>query len=476
MGWFEPRCPVDAESKGWIEGRMAWLVDQFGWDRLLDAPVVLPTEEFFPGPYHGSEEDARRLLDRVAVYMDADPAHVDLQLYSGREPAGLNINVEGAESLGLHEEQQGKTKIRLEASQLREAGSAVATLAHELGHALLLGQRRVTPEEEDHEPLTDLLNVFLGLGIVAANAVLRSESYHAGNWEAWSVSGRGYLTARMFGYALALFAWLRGESNPAWSKSLRADVRKPFRDALRYLSKTGDSSITRRGELIPSKSHDRPACAFTCPACPSSTTDESRGEERKPGEPADLEEFKTETADDYFTRGTIHLKNDHLDHALADFSEAVRLAPDDAECYQQRALVYLRMNRPDEALADAEQAVRLDPDEIEFYHARGIAYVGVHQYGPAIEDLDCFICEERFARGVESYLVEAYFFRGLALAGLGQWRRAIADQTRAINLAPRFAEAYAARGLAYHRLGKNAKADADREKALRLSSPTADGE
>jgi hypothetical protein len=37
----------------------------------------------------------------------------------------------------------------------------VATVAHELGHARLLGEERVTGDRPDGEPLTDLATVYL---------------------------------------------------------------------------------------------------------------------------------------------------------------------------------------------------------------------------------------------------------------------------------------------------------------------------
>jgi hypothetical protein len=46
----------------------------------------------------------------------------------------------------------------------------VSTLAHELGHVLLLADGRISAQQQDHEPLTDLLTIFFGLGIFSANA------------------------------------------------------------------------------------------------------------------------------------------------------------------------------------------------------------------------------------------------------------------------------------------------------------------
>jgi hypothetical protein len=45
----------------------------------------------------------------------------------------------------------------------------------------------------------------------------------------------------MFGYALAVFTSLRGESQPRWARSLRGDPHAAFVSGLKYLRKTNDS-------------------------------------------------------------------------------------------------------------------------------------------------------------------------------------------------------------------------------------------
>jgi predicted nuclease of restriction endonuclease-like RecB superfamily len=87
FGWSRSKleCPVDAAMRQWIDGRWQWLEEQFGVERLRTCPVVLPRPEFFPGAYHGSDEDARRMLDQVCEFMGIDPAAVELSLYEDED-------------------------------------------------------------------------------------------------------------------------------------------------------------------------------------------------------------------------------------------------------------------------------------------------------------------------------------------------------------------------------------------------------
>ena len=93
----------------------------------------------------------------------------------------------------------------------------------------------------DGEPLTDMLTVYLGMGIFTANAVL--EHWHtAGDSPAslarWHTAEQGYLTEPMYGYALARYAVLRGEAKPAWAAYLDTNPRVSLKKSLRYLQTT----------------------------------------------------------------------------------------------------------------------------------------------------------------------------------------------------------------------------------------------
>ena len=115
----------------------------------------------------------------------------------------------------------------------------VATLAHELGHVHLRGDKRLTGNEPDHEPLTDLLTVFLGLGIFTANAVLQDRIYRMIDWQWWRIRRQGYLTAPFYGYALAWCARCRGDDPCPWRNFLRPDVRSVFDNTETYLKAIG---------------------------------------------------------------------------------------------------------------------------------------------------------------------------------------------------------------------------------------------
>jgi len=132
--------------------------------------------------------------------------------------------------------------IHLETSQLTEPMTLVGTIAHELAHLRLLGERRIDDDVFDNELLTDLTVVFHGMGIFLANAPRAWESDFT-TWPGTEANRPEYMTQAMFGYALALAAWFRNERKPPWAKHLQMDARASFKQGLRYLWKISDSEF-----------------------------------------------------------------------------------------------------------------------------------------------------------------------------------------------------------------------------------------
>jgi hypothetical protein len=219
---------------------MQWLLEEFGRETFREITVVLPTDEYFPDEYLGEEEDAEALVERVCGYMRVNRDRLEMEFFKDehRELQRGGCFVEGSSDgpSGHYKKRRDKFVISLESSQLSDPTSLVATLAHELGHVRLLGEGRIHGGYEDHEPLTDLLTVFFGLGVFTANSAFRFTQ----SSQAWSVESRGYLTEEMFGYALAVFALMRGEQSPAWAQFLEGSVKTYFKRSLKYLEKTGE--------------------------------------------------------------------------------------------------------------------------------------------------------------------------------------------------------------------------------------------
>jgi hypothetical protein len=222
---------------------MAWFREQFGAD-YLRRPIVTPTGEFFPGPQDGSTQAIRTIIDQVCGYVDVDPDVLTIECYGDNAErdlaaaAGLALRSRGA--AGHYRRVDGKAVVGIDRTLGATPDRLIATVAHELGHVRLLGENRVTADRPDHEPLTDLLTIYLGLGIFTANARFDFRQDNTSR----STSNLGYLTEPMFGYGLACHAWLRNEPRPSWFSYVDTNPRSYAKRGLRYLA-----TIAKPGEL-----------------------------------------------------------------------------------------------------------------------------------------------------------------------------------------------------------------------------------
>jgi hypothetical protein len=238
VGWVRAKCPVRAVEQAWIERNLDWLAGEFG-DARLRGPVLLPTEEHFPGPYAGSAGDVQALVHHLCRHLGVDPGRVEVEHEApDADPdlaAHVPVSTAWKGAAGHYRERGGRAVVTVRADVAERPMALVATVAHELGHVLLLGDGRIEPDRDDHEPLTDLLTVFFGLGVFAANAAFDYSRVVRGEYVHTSRSRLGYLTEPMFGYALARYAWLRGEADPAWARYVEPNPRSFLKRGLRYL-------------------------------------------------------------------------------------------------------------------------------------------------------------------------------------------------------------------------------------------------
>ena len=236
ISWLFPRPPLDIVEKAWTETRMLWLAEQFGIARMIGTPVVMPADEFLEASFDGSKEAAERLLERVCTHLQVDPKQIELQI---GEAQHCSSNSPGA----IADAKRAGT-VRVDQHELHDQEGLVANMARDIAQVMLSPAARSIPSQREIAWLTDLLPVFLGLGVFVANSAVRESSLQNQNSCGCSSRRRDFLPARMVGYAMALFAAVRGDAYPGWKASLRLDALTTYTGGLRYLRRTSDSIFT----------------------------------------------------------------------------------------------------------------------------------------------------------------------------------------------------------------------------------------
>lgn len=180
-------------------------------------------------------------------------------------------------------------------------------------------------------------------------------------------------------------------------------------------------------------------------------------------------------ADLYGRRGLAHLSTGqtdfafgrgsnapaHIDAALADLDEAIRLAPKDVGWWNFHGWARLQQRDYDKAAEDYTKAIELDPKSTAAYQGRGTAWRAKKEYDKAIEDYTQ-------ALKLEPKQPHLLISRGIAWSEKGESDKAIKDYTEAIESAPGLAMAFNNRGNAWRAKKEYDKAIADYTEAIRL--------
>ena len=206
-----------------------------------------------------------------------------------------------------------------------------------------------------------------------------------------------------------------------------------------------------------------------------------------------------QTAEEFARRGNAKAAQQAFPAAIADLSEAIRLAPDNAGYYSDRAQAYGRSGQPGKARADLEKALELDPDDGELLLKRGYLRLGANDKEGALADaeaaakaihsasldaaelaflfeklghpqravslLDDVIALHHADSRLGNLLNGRCWARALANAGLD---KALSDCKKAIRRDGARAAYLDSRALVYFRMGDLGKALADYDAALKL--------
>ena len=165
----------------------------------------------------------------------------------------------------------------------------------------------------------------------------------------------------------------------------------------------------------------------------------------------------------YRYRGEVRSEAGAFGQAIADFSEAIRLAPDDADAFAGRGWARFSMKEITDAIRDFDQAIRLSPGAANFYLERGHLHL-------VNGDLDASVRDLTEAINLNPGSASAHNNRGLALRKKGDLDGALRDYDEAIAINPAYALAYANRGYLEEGRGEKAPAIADLRQALLLDS------
>lgn len=207
------------EDRRWLLEQLRALVAARGAGPLATSLLVEPNPRFFPDRWGGGEASMRRLLLRLCAYAglpdltiavaiyDAEPARRGEVLGKPMARGGQELQVWLAGLVG------GELRVGVEATAMMDPVTLVASAARVVSHAYRVVHGLMPAGGDAYDPKIDLTTVYLGFGLLSADAALRFTTRNS----AGAVQSRrtplrlGTLPPQALCYLLAMQVHVRGE-------------------------------------------------------------------------------------------------------------------------------------------------------------------------------------------------------------------------------------------------------------------------
>ncbi len=90
-------------------------------------------------------------------------------------------------------------------------------------------------------------------------------------------------------------------------------------------------------------------------------------------------------------RGRYYLNRKNFKNAIADFSQAIKIKPQNSNIYVNRGLAYAFLKHYDSALYDFSMAIRYDSSNVKAYINRSMIFTNLKKYNEALNDINAAI-------------------------------------------------------------------------------------
>jgi hypothetical protein len=231
----------DADEREALVGALAALCARCGGEPLRTRPLE-PRPRWFPDRWDGTTAGAEVLARRLLAY-----AGLPLDAVVGEGPPEDAGDTPDAVAwfLGIAGRQAW---FALAPTLLEDPEAAAASLAHEVAHAYRSHHALCDPDPEREELLTDVTTVYLGFGVLTANATWRFQPRSESGGRRLPVLG--YLSPGSMAFLLAaqlVAQGARGGARRGVARALEANQAQALRAAYRILARDAASLRRRLG-------------------------------------------------------------------------------------------------------------------------------------------------------------------------------------------------------------------------------------
>lgn len=254
---FGGRCVDDLVAE-WQFENYAWLIDQFSTGAgLPDSELWQPIPEHFTlktttGHMYTGRKLAKTIFDTL-IRQCGFPKNHNIRLLPSHESKDKQVG-ETTFVRTLSDAACGRyiakplddgrwdETIYYDADLSDSPNDLIATLAHELSHALHYRARdeHVDLDPDLYELFTDLTAIYLGYGLFIANTRFEFSGFQDATTYGWQAKGAGYLPEADIIFALAIFMAVKDIPAQAAQDNLKPRLRKMLKKANKQLRQYTD--------------------------------------------------------------------------------------------------------------------------------------------------------------------------------------------------------------------------------------------
>ena len=203
-----------------------------------------------------------------------------------------------------------------------------------------------------------------------------------------------------------------------------------------------------------------------CPECGTPVGEAKPPEAEGSAAEPEPEQNSDDELEELTNRANDFMEEGEYASAIAEYTKALHIAPDDAALYYLRGSAYEEKGNYKKALADLSKAIEIAPS-CNNYFARAMVYRELENDDAALADLTAAIKIGPESDDDDGYLSLAYTHRGWLYSKLLKEDKAISDFTKAIKLDTQW-YLFRDRGIAYILIGEYNSALKDFNKAIEL--------
>jgi hypothetical protein len=178
------------------------LIGAGGFEPFVAAPLLEPRAAHFPDHWRADALGVERLARRLLEYAGLGKLDVAVTLQPDDRAMGWFSGIE-----------DGRCHVGADPRMLATPDWLAGVMAHETAHAYRHAHGLAIADKAIEEPLTDLTTIYLGFGVLTANASYRYRAGGGLNWTRWSHQGGGYLSPEAMSFLLAVQVVVRGISS-----------------------------------------------------------------------------------------------------------------------------------------------------------------------------------------------------------------------------------------------------------------------